>query len=94
MTDSSSRPYAILLKLSGVAVIPVSEEKLSCLVVGSENIRFCIREQAKHFYSLLCPESPRCVYEATRFTVSVDYKNIDCPILALGAEQDFLVPSS
>jgi len=51
-------------------------------------------EQAKHFYSLLCPESPRCVYEATRFTVSVDYKNIDCPIFALGAEQDFLVPPS
>jgi pimeloyl-ACP methyl ester carboxylesterase len=49
-------------------------------------------EQAKHFYSLLCPESLRCVYEATRFAVSVDYKNIDCPILALGVEQDLLVP--
>jgi pimeloyl-ACP methyl ester carboxylesterase len=49
-------------------------------------------EPAKHFYSLLCPESPTCVYEATRFTVSVDYKNIECPIFALGAEQDLLVP--
>jgi pimeloyl-ACP methyl ester carboxylesterase len=51
-------------------------------------------EQAKSFYSLLCPESPRCVHEATRFTVSVDCKRIDCPIFALGAEQDFLVPPS
>ena len=49
--------------------------------------------QAEHFYSLLCPESPRCVYEATRFTVSVNYRNINCPILALGAEHDLLVPS-
>jgi pimeloyl-ACP methyl ester carboxylesterase len=49
-------------------------------------------EQAKHFYSLLCPESPKCVYEATRFTISVNYKNIDCPIFAFGAEHDLLVP--
>ena len=49
-------------------------------------------DRSEHFYSLLCPESPRCVYEATRFTVSVDYKKIRCPILALGAEHDLLVP--
>ena len=49
--------------------------------------------QAEYFYSLLCPESPRCVYEATRFTISVNYKNIKYPILALGAEHDLLVPS-
>ena len=48
--------------------------------------------QSEYFYSLLCSESPRCVYEATRFTVSVNYKNIKCPILALGAEHDLLVP--
>jgi pimeloyl-ACP methyl ester carboxylesterase len=49
-------------------------------------------DQSEYFYSLLCSESPRCVYEATRFTVSVNYKNINCPILALGAEHDLLVP--
>lgn len=49
-------------------------------------------DQSEYFYSLLCSESPRCVYEATRFTVSVNYKNIRCPILALGAEHDLLVP--
>ena len=49
-------------------------------------------DQSEHFYSLLCSESPRCVYEATRFTVSVNYKNIKCPILALGTEHDLLVP--
>jgi pimeloyl-ACP methyl ester carboxylesterase len=49
-------------------------------------------EQAKHFYSLLCSESPKCVYEATRFTISVNYKSIHCPIFALGAEHDRLVP--
>lgn len=49
-------------------------------------------DQSEYFYSLLCSESPRCVYEATRFTVSVNYKNIKCPILALGAEHDLLVP--
>jgi pimeloyl-ACP methyl ester carboxylesterase len=51
-------------------------------------------DESEYFYSLLCPESPRCVYEATRFTVSVNYKNIRCPILALGAEHDLLVPPS
>jgi pimeloyl-ACP methyl ester carboxylesterase len=51
-------------------------------------------EQAKHYYSLLCAESPTCVYEATRFTVSVNYKSIRCPILALGAEYDRLIPPS
>jgi hypothetical protein len=30
-----------------VTVIPVSEKKLSRLVVGSENIPFCVREQAR-----------------------------------------------
>jgi pimeloyl-ACP methyl ester carboxylesterase len=50
-------------------------------------------EQAQRFNTLLCPESPRCVYEATRFTISVNYKKIDCPMLAFGAEHDLLVPA-
>jgi hypothetical protein len=31
----------------GVTLIPVGDEKLSRLVVGSENINFCVREQSK-----------------------------------------------
>jgi pimeloyl-ACP methyl ester carboxylesterase len=49
-------------------------------------------EQVKHFYSLLCSESPTCVYEATRFTISVNYQSINCPIFALGGEHDLLIP--
>lgn len=49
---------------------------------------------AQLLYSRLCPESPRCVLEATRFTVSVKYNSIDWPILVFGAEYDSLVPAS
>ena len=50
-------------------------------------------EDARRFYSLLCPESPRAVHEATRWTVHVDRKNIaKVPVIAFGAEIDRLVP--
>lgn len=49
--------------------------------------------EAQRLYLRLCPESPMCVFEATRFTVSVNYSNIHCPILAFGAEYDPLVPA-
>ncbi len=51
-------------------------------------------EEAMRCYRLLCPESPTCVQQATRFTISVDYAKIGCPILAFGAENDPLVPGA
>jgi pimeloyl-ACP methyl ester carboxylesterase len=49
---------------------------------------------SRSFYQKLCPESPRCVMEATRFSVSVDRSRINCPTLAIGAEHDTLVPAA
>ncbi|MCL5068839.1 MAG: alpha/beta hydrolase, partial [Thaumarchaeota archaeon] len=44
------------------------------------------------YYSLLCPESPRAVYEATRWTVHLDKSNMTMPKLVIGAEIDKLTP--
>lgn len=51
-------------------------------------------EQAKHYYSLLCPESPKAVREVmdTEHAISVDKTKISHPILVLGAEYDQLSP--
>jgi pimeloyl-ACP methyl ester carboxylesterase len=49
-------------------------------------------DMSRSFYQKLCPESPRCVMEGTRFLVSVDGSRINCPTLAIGAEHDLLVP--
>ena len=51
-------------------------------------------EEARHYYGLLCSESPRAAYEATRWTVSVDKTRVSGPILVLGAELDVLTPPS
>lgn len=51
-------------------------------------------EQAKHYYSLLCPESPKAVREVmdTEHAISVDKTKITHPILVLGVEYDQLSP--
>ena len=51
-------------------------------------------EEARHYYPLLCPESPRAVFEATRWTVPIDKIRISGPILVIGAEHDILTPPS
>lgn len=51
-------------------------------------------DEARHYYALLCSESPRAAYEATRWTVSVDKTRVSGPILVLGAELDVLTPPS
>ncbi len=51
-------------------------------------------EQAEPFYPLLCPESPRAVFEATRCTVPIDKTRLSGPILVIAGELDILTPPS
>ena len=48
---------------------------------------------ARELYALLVPESPRAVWEASRWTVSVDRSRISCPVLVIGGEIDMLCPA-
>jgi len=50
------------------------------------------KEEIKDLYPLLCPESPKAVWEATRWTVSIDKSKMDMPKLVFGAELDRLCP--
>jgi len=49
--------------------------------------------EAEPFYAQLCPESPRCVHEATRWTVPIDKTRISGPILVVAGEKDILTPA-
>jgi pimeloyl-ACP methyl ester carboxylesterase len=49
--------------------------------------------QAREYYARLTPESPRAVWEATRYTVSVDRSRISCPVLVVGGEIDMVCPA-
>ena len=40
----------------------------------------------------MTPESPRAVYEATRWTLDVDTRTITAPAYCFGADCDLLVP--
>jgi pimeloyl-ACP methyl ester carboxylesterase len=51
-------------------------------------------DEATRYYSLLCPESPRAVFEATRWTVPIDKVSISSPILVIAGEKDVLTPPS
>jgi pimeloyl-ACP methyl ester carboxylesterase len=51
-------------------------------------------EEAEPFYPLLCPESPRAVFEATRWTVPIDKTRLSGPILVIAGELDILTPPS
>ena len=48
--------------------------------------------QAAHFYSLLVPESPLRVYEATRWSLAVDATKLTAPILIVSGALDILTP--
>ncbi len=48
--------------------------------------------QAREEYKLLCAESPQVVRDAVEHRLSVDPKNVTCPVLVLGAELDRLTP--
>ena len=52
------------------------------------------QEEARPYYPLLCPESPRCVHEATRWTVPIDKVRVSGPILVIAGEHDILTPPS
>jgi pimeloyl-ACP methyl ester carboxylesterase len=49
-------------------------------------------DQAAIYQTLLAPESPVAVFEATRWTISVDLSLIQAPTLVFGAELDVLTP--
>lgn len=49
-------------------------------------------DEARTYYEKLCPESPRAVYEATRWTVPIDRVKVSGPILVVSAELDILTP--
>jgi pimeloyl-ACP methyl ester carboxylesterase len=52
------------------------------------------QDEARPYYPLLCPESPRCVFEATRWTVPIDKVRVSGPILVVSGELDILTPPS
>ena len=52
------------------------------------------RDEARSYYDRLCPESPRCVHEATRWTVPIDKVKLSGPILVVAGELDILTPPS
>jgi pimeloyl-ACP methyl ester carboxylesterase len=47
--------------------------------------------QAREYYARLVPESPRAVWEVTRWTLSVDRSRVSCPVLVVGGDVDALV---
>ena len=50
-------------------------------------------DEARLYRSLLCPESPRAVREATQWLCHVDTSSlVHIPTLVIGAEDDLLVP--
>jgi len=51
-------------------------------------------DRAAAFSSQLQPESPRAVFEATRWTAELDVSGVKVPTLAVGAENDQLVPAA
>jgi pimeloyl-ACP methyl ester carboxylesterase len=50
--------------------------------------------EARRYYELLCPESPRCVAEATgQAAVPVHLDAVRCPALLLVGDNDLLTPA-
>ncbi|WP_433557411.1 alpha/beta hydrolase [Pseudonocardia xinjiangensis] len=49
-------------------------------------------DEAQRYASLVVPESPRAVIEATRWTVDLDVSSITAPAYLLGAERDSIIP--
>ena len=44
------------------------------------------------YFEKLCPESPKAVHEATRWTVPIDRVKVSGPILVVSSELDHLTP--
>lgn len=49
--------------------------------------------EARQYRSLICPESPQAVLEATRWLCRLNTHRLRAPALTFGAESDVLVPS-
>lgn len=49
-------------------------------------------DEARRYYQLLCSESPVAIWEATRWTVSLDVSKVSVPCYVVAADQDALVP--
>ena len=49
-------------------------------------------DEARTYFERLCPESPKAVYEATRWTVPIDRVKVSGPILVVSSELDHLTP--
>jgi pimeloyl-ACP methyl ester carboxylesterase len=49
-------------------------------------------DEARTYFEKLCPESPKAVYEATRWTVPIDRVKVSGPILVVSSELDHLTP--
>jgi len=49
--------------------------------------------QAAHFYTLLVPESPLRVHEATRWAISIDADKVTVPTLVVSGTLDILTPA-
>jgi pimeloyl-ACP methyl ester carboxylesterase len=49
-------------------------------------------DEARTYFEKLCPESPKAVYEATRWTVPIDRVRVSGPILVVSSELDHLTP--
>ena len=49
-------------------------------------------DEAKEFFELLSPESPRAILEASRWNVSLDPTTVTAPMIVFAGESDKLVP--
>lgn len=49
-------------------------------------------DEARRWYELLEPESPKAVFEASRGAAWLEYERIEAPVLLIAAERDALYP--
>jgi pimeloyl-ACP methyl ester carboxylesterase len=49
-------------------------------------------DEARTYFERPCPESPKAVHEATRWTVPIDRVKVSGPILVVSSELDHLTP--
>lgn len=79
------------------AEIPLPVDPSSMWIIPSDSLREIFwdsvdDEKSARYQSLVVPESPQAVLEATRWTVDIDVSNITAPTYILGAERDMVVP--
>jgi pimeloyl-ACP methyl ester carboxylesterase len=102
---ASTHPVAALVLLAPVVPAAFAAEPID-LLVDTTTMWFPPSQLVDHawwgevnaaeaqlYRSLLCPESPRAVLEATRWLCHVDTSSlVQTPTLVFGAEDDLLVP--